>query len=233
MSTKRNLLAVGAALAPWAVWGCSSNSASPPADGGTTSATTSSGTSSRTSSATTSSSSSSSCDAGAGTLYTRLGGHAGIRGAVDAIVAAELGDPNEATYFFWQAHPTAGHPTGNQVAECFTDLLASLAGGTETYPPDGGVFDDAGPVKTWQCRASMVDIHAPLLISGGTFDQFIAVAAPVLIDAGVNSCDLATIAGALEGAKPQVVTPGLADAGVEPFPGDAAALLNAGDASGD
>lgn len=226
MLTKRHLLAVGAALAPLAVWGCSSNSSPPSTDGGTTSTT---GTSSGSGSTGTSSTSSSSfCDAGAGTLYTRLGQHAGIRTAVDAVVAAELADPDEASYFFWQVTPTAGHPSADQVAECFTDLLASQAGGPETYPPDGGVFDDAGIVKTWQCRPDMTVIHAPLLISGGTFDKFITIAAGVLTP-GVNSCDLATIAGVLVGTKSSIVTPSLMDAGPELFPGDAAALV--GDAA--
>src|SRR5207237_7957991 len=93
-------------------------------------------TSAATSSTTTSSSAAATCS-DAGTLYTRLGGHAGIRGAVDAVVKAELMDPNEVTYFFWQIHPTAGHPSADQVSECFTDLLAGVAGGPEKYPPDG------------------------------------------------------------------------------------------------
>jgi hypothetical protein len=155
----------------------------------------------------------------------RLNGHAGIRAAVDKVVNAELGYPDEASYFFWQVTPTAGHPTTNQVSECFTDLLGSVAGGTEMYPPDGGVFDDAGPVKNFVCR-DMVTIHTPLLISGGTFDKFIAVAAPVLTDAGVNDCDLQTIAAVLNGTKPTIVDPALADAGAQLFPGDAAALVN-------
>jgi hypothetical protein len=225
MLTKQHLLALGA-LAPLALWGCSSDNSSPNKGDGGSSTTTSATTT--TSAGTTSSAGSSTaavCN-DAGTLYSRLGGHAGIRGAIDKIVTAELGDPNEATYFFWQLHPTAGHPSASQVSECFVDLLASIAGGPEVYPPDGGVVDDAGTVKVWQCRTDMVALHAPLLISGGTFDQFIAVAAPVLVDAGVNSCDLATIATVLNATKPQIVTPSLADAGVQPFPGDAAALTN-------
>jgi hypothetical protein len=230
MLITRNLLALGAALAPLAVWGCSSNSSPPANDGGssstvaTSSGATSSGTSST--SATSSSSGTTAACNDAGTLYTRLGSHAGIRGAIDKVVTAELGDPDEVTYFFWQLHPTAGHPSADQVSECFTDLLASVAGGPEQYPPDGGVFDDAGVVKTWQCRADMKALHVPLMISGGTFDQFITVAAPVLLDAGVQPCDLATIATVLESTKTAIVDPALADAGSQMFPGDAAALLN-------
>src|SRR5271170_8284265 len=74
--------------------------------------------------------------ADAGTLYERLGGHAGIRSAVNAVVQAELGDPDLASYFFNQvAMPVpAGHPTVDQLSECFTDQLANAAGGPEAYP---------------------------------------------------------------------------------------------------
>ena len=61
-----------------------------------------------------------------GTIYTRLGGHAGIRGAVNAIVAAELADPDIVTYFFFQTTPPApGHPTADQIEECFTDIVGA------------------------------------------------------------------------------------------------------------
>ena len=161
-------------------------------------------------------------DAGAGeaaasTLYTRLGGHAGIRSAIDAVVGKELADPDIVTYFFNQvATPIpAGHPTPDQIEECFTDLLGSLAGGTETYPPTGGVTDDAG---TFMCR-DMATIHQPLLISGGTFDKFITIAAGELTALGVSSVDIGTIGSALEGTKSAIVTASLADAGLQPYPG--------------
>ncbi|HLK37619.1 MAG TPA: hypothetical protein VKU41_12755 [Polyangiaceae bacterium] len=95
--------------------------------------------------------------AGGGALYSRFGGHAGSRGAINAIVAAELADPDIQTYFFNQvASPVpAGHPTADQIEECFTDLLASLSGGSETYPTtvvtltdaDAGSFASA---RTWR-----------------------------------------------------------------------------------
>jgi hypothetical protein len=154
-------------------------------------------------------------EAGATTLYQRLGGHAGIRGAVDAIVAAELQNQDIASYFFFQAGaPANGHPTADQVEECFTDLVGTAAGGPESYPTT--VSTDAG---SFTCR-SMTAIHAPLLISGGTFDTFIMIAGATLVSAGVSSTDVATLANALVATKPQVVTGSLADAGPEPFPGD-------------
>ncbi len=152
-------------------------------------------------------------------IYGRLGGHAGIRAAVGRVLAAELSDPEEATYFFFQLDGTPGHPSLDQIAECFTDLIATAAGGPETYPPDGGVTDDAG---TWRCRADQVALHRPLLISGGTFDAFITIAAGELAALGVQSCDIATLGSALDSFKGAIVTPSLADAGKEPFPGDAA-----------
>jgi hypothetical protein len=196
------------ALTSWALAGCSSNSGSP-ANAPTTDG------------STPSSDGAAPGDAGActeGTIYTRLGGHAGIRGAVNAIVAAELADPDIVTYFFNQtATPIPpGHPSADQIEQCFTDLVAAAVQGPgESYPPDGGVSDDAG---TFMCRADMTAIHAPLLISGGTFDKFISIAGGVLTAAGVCPADIATLAGALESFQPAIVSPQYADAGDQPFP---------------
>jgi hypothetical protein len=151
--------------------------------------------------------------ADAGTLYERLGGHAGIRSAVNAVVQAELGDPDLASYFFNQvATPVpAGHPTVDQLSECFTDQLANAAGGPEAYPTT--VTDDAG---SWTCRDMSV-IHAPLHISGGTFTKFVTIAAGELGTLGVASSDIATIGGVLTGAGPAIVDSNLADAGEMPY----------------
>jgi|HubBroStandDraft_4_1064222.scaffolds.fasta_scaffold75673_2 hypothetical protein len=211
------------ALASCAVAACSSssNGNSPPSDGG--GETPDSATASGSSSGGGSSGSGGSGDSGTacteGTIYTRLGGHAGIRGAVNAIVAAELADPDISTYFFNQvATPIpAGHPNADQIEQCFTDLVASAVGGPgESYPPDGGVTDDAG---TFMCRADMTTIHAPLLISSGTFDKFITIAGGVLTSAMVCSADITTLAGALTGTQSAIVSPQYADAGDQPYPG--------------
>ena len=169
-------------------------------------------------------------DAGgdAGTLYTVLGGHAGIRAAVHAVVLKELADPVIATYFFNQTSPpAAGHPSGEQIEECFTDLIASAAtvGGPETYVPntttvgpfndagvnigDGGVIDGGG---TWTCR-DMTSVHAPLHISGPTFDQFVNNAASALATLGVMGADLNTLATILVGQRAAIVDKNLPDAG--------------------
>ncbi len=244
MLTKRHLLAVGAVVAPMAVWACSSNnnnngSSSNSSTTPSNSSSSTPSTSSSSSSSAGSSSSSSAGDAGdAGTtLYQRLGGHAGIRKAVDAVVVAELANPQEQSYFFWQLTPTAGHPTADQVSECFVDLLAGAAGGPETYPPpsaipgllpDGG---DAGDAGSWVCR-DMVTIHTPLFISGGTYDEFVTIAANTLAAApfNVSQADLATIGGLLEGAalKGTIVTKSLTDAGLLYFDAAKAMAADAG-----
>jgi hypothetical protein len=150
------------------------------------------------------------------TLYQRLGNHAGIRSAVDAIVKAELGDPKIASFFFNQvASPVpAGHPTVDQLSECFTDLLASMAGGTETYPTT--VTDEAG---MFTCR-NLAVIHQPLGISGGTFDTFVMIAATELQTLGVASADIATIGAVLEGTQTDIVSPSVADAGEQAYATD-------------
>ena len=147
------------------------------------------------------------------TLYTRLGEHAGIRAAVNAVVQAELGDPDIASYFFNQvATPVpAGHPNVDQLSECFTDQLANAAGGPETYPTT--VTDDAG---SWTCR-DMATIHAPLHISGGTFTKFVTIAAGELGTLGVASADIMTIGGVLDGTQSAIVDSDLADAGELPY----------------
>lgn len=157
------------------------------------------------------------CATGA-TLYDCLGGYAGIHSALEAIVKNELADPDIASYFFNQvATPVpAGHPTAAQIEDCFAVLLSQAAGGPYTYPPAGGVTNDAG--VTFVCR-DMATIHQPLLISGGSFDQFVSIAAATL-SPSVCAADLAMIGSALEGTRPVIVYAPLADAGLEPFPGN-------------
>jgi hypothetical protein len=148
------------------------------------------------------------------TLYGRLGGHAGIRAAVNAITAQEILDPDIASYFVFQAGaPANDHPTVDQIEECFTDYIGSLkaVGGPETYPTtvtaDGGMF---------ACR-DMMAIHAPFNITGGTFDKFIAIAGEVLQENGVSNADLMTLASALESTKMQVAGATVYDAGEAPY----------------
>lgn len=134
-------------------------------------------------------------DAMANTLYSRLGGHAGIRSAVNAIVAQELKDPEIASFFGTVGMP--GHPTADQIEECFTDLLGNAAGGAEQYPTTANGF---------ACR-DMKTSHAALHIPGATFDKFVMIAAGVLKQAGVADADIQTIGGVLNGTKTSIVDP--------------------------
>ncbi|HEX3770371.1 MAG TPA: hypothetical protein VHV30_05885 [Polyangiaceae bacterium] len=208
-------------------------------DAGSSSGSTSSGSSSGTSSSSSGSSGGSSSgsssggtEAGTTTLYQTLGGHAGVRAAVHAIVVAELADTDIQTYFFNQVQMNPGHPTATQIEECFTDLVSANIGGTETYPYTVGPFDDAGVnvgdggagTGTFTCR-DMTAIHAPLKISGGTFDKFVTIAAGVLMGSPYNltstSSAFTTLAGLLTGQKAPIVDPNLADAGAGPFDANA------------
>lgn len=144
-----------------------------------------------------------SADAG-GTLYSRLGGRSGIAGAVDAIVAQELMDPEIASYFYYQVTPGAGgtppvdgHPSVAQLKSCLVNQLANAAGGPEAYP--GTPADNMG----WQCR-DMTASHSGLRIPGSVFDRFVTIAAGVLMTAGVSSADIATIGGVLNSTRAAV-----------------------------
>ena len=161
------------------------------------------------------------CNPGA-TLYDRLGGYTGIHSALVAIVGKELQNADIASYFFNQvASPVpAGHPTAAQIEDCFSVLLAQAAGGPFSYPPDGGVTDDAGG-GTFVCR-DMATIHQPLLISGGTFDEFVSIAAATLAPT-VCTADLTMIGTVLDSTRSAIVFAPLADAGLQPFPGDGGA----------
>src|ERR1700679_133812 len=116
----RSVLVAGTAITTASAFamGCSSSSTSAtPKDGGTTADT---GPGSKTDSSVTgdtggttggdTGSERDAGDAGPSTLYSRLGGHAGIRGAVNAIVGQELENADINSYFFFQAGaPGNGH----------------------------------------------------------------------------------------------------------------------------
>jgi hypothetical protein len=147
------------------------------------------------------------------TRYERLGGHTGIRAAVDKVLAQELADPDIASYLFNQLAVTTppGHPNADQVAECFTYQLANVAGGPEPYPAT--VTTAAG---SWTCR-DMVASHKFLHISGGTFAKFVLIATTELQSLGVSADDVATIGSALESTRTDIVDPALADTGTQPY----------------
>jgi len=167
-----------------------------------------------------------------GTIYTRLGGHDGIRAAVNAVVTAELKNADIASYFFFQGGaPANGHPTSNQIEECFTDLVGFSISGTETYPTkvgaDGGIATDGGALE-FTCR-TLATAHRALKIDKNTFNTFIAIAGTTLTTLNVCPADIATLAGALEASSTSIVTVDGGPPDAQAFPGsiDAASKLDA------
>jgi hemoglobin len=130
------------------------------------------------------------------TLYDRLGGNAGIAGAVDAIVAAELMDPEIAGYFV-EAAARPGALSATQIKECLVAQLGNAAGGPEQYPTtvSGG----------HTCR-DMKTSHEGMGIDSAAFDKFVTIAAGVLASAGVAEADIAVVGGVLNSTKADVVS---------------------------
>jgi len=131
----------------------------------------------------------------ASTLYERLGGNAGIVGAIDAIVAAEVMDPEIAAFF--APATMAGHtPSVVQIKECLVLQVGNAAGGPEQYPAmvSGG----------FTCR-TMRAAHLGLGVSSAVFDKFVMIAANTLTTAGVAPADVATLGGVLNSTKPDIV----------------------------
>jgi len=130
------------------------------------------------------------------TLYERLGGHDGIKGAIGAIVTAELADDDIASFFAPNLQDATHKPTAADIIDCFTALLGNAAGGPEVYPykTPGG----------FTCR-SMVAAHADLHIGSGTFTHFISIAAGVLAEAGVAAADIGVVGAVLTGTKSDIV----------------------------
>jgi hypothetical protein len=130
------------------------------------------------------------------TLYQRLGGNAGIAGAVDAIVAAEVMDAEIAAFFVDQGTPNHT-PNVTQIKECLVMQLGNAAGGPEQYPAtvSGG----------YTCR-NMKEAHENLPpMSSAVFDKFVMIAANTLIGAGVSQDDVGTIGAVLNSTKNDIV----------------------------
>ena len=137
-----------------------------------------------------------------GTLYARLGGHKGIRGAVELVVAAELKDPEIASNFVLLSDGTSnpGHPTANQLEECLTIQLAAAAGGPEMYPAK--LSADFGG---FQCR-DMKAAHTQFKIPSDEFDKFVMIAAATL-KGKMSDEDLTTVGKVLNSTKADIVDP--------------------------
>jgi len=143
-------------------------------------------------------------------LYERLGKKTGIAVGIDVVFAAELQDPEVASYYAFNGvdggAPAAGHPSAEQIKACFVNQVAAIAGGPEAYP--GTPADSLG----WQCR-SMAAAHANLGIPSGVFDKFIAIAASSLKQLGVADADIAVIGAAFLASEPQVAQDKTRDSG--------------------
>ena len=143
-------------------------------------------------------------------LYERLGKKTGIAVGIDVVFAAELQDPEVASYYAFNGvdggAPVAGHPSADQVKACLVNQVAAIAGGPEAYP--GTPADTLG----WQCR-SMATAHANLGIPSGVFDKFIAIAAASLKQLGVADADIAVIGAAFLASEPQVAQDKTRDSG--------------------
>lgn len=129
------------------------------------------------------------------TLYERLGEEQGIANAVDAIVAAEVQDPEIAPFFADATMPGA-EPNVDQIKACLVAQLGAASGGPQSYPTtvSGG----------FTCR-SMAEAHAGLGIGSEVFDKFVGIAAMTLTSAGVSEADVETVGGVLNGTKSAIV----------------------------
>ncbi len=128
-------------------------------------------------------------------LYDKYGGAPTVRKVVDDAVTALLADPVQAPFFASLGQP--GSVTPDHLTSCLRLQFTALLGGPATYPGR----NDRGEM----CR-DMTSAHANLAISGPVFDGFIAGLSSVLKADGVSDADIAAIAPALIGLRPQIVT---------------------------
>lgn len=158
-------------------------------------------------------------DAGALTLYERLGGKDGLEAFVKSVVETKiLTDADLKTYFFAQvATPIpAGAPSEHQIVVCFARFVGAALK-EDTYP--GAAVSDPTNVNNpnHTCR-DMAAAHRPdLNIGTGTFDKFVGYIAtslmplvkPTATKAGeITQAEFDALAGALNGTKTDIVNPG-------------------------
>jgi len=158
-------------------------------------------------------------DGDTSTLYTRLGGHAGLTAFVTAVVNELLKDPEEASYFVLNVPtPYPNRPPAADIIECFVDLAGSAIGGPEVYP--------AKTPSGYQCR-SMTETHKGILADGGVgatdinfhipngvFTKFVATAAAVATASGkVAPADITNVGKLLGTQHDAIVDPDAGDGG--------------------
>jgi len=130
---------------------------------------------------------------GGQTLYQKYG--AAIPTVVDDAVAGVLADCEIAPYFAVVGQ--AGHDSVARLKSCLRLQFTVLMGGPGSYP---GVNDQGDTC------ADMASSHAGLGIPGAVFDKFVMDLGGVLKADGVADAGIATIAGAVSGLKPQIVS---------------------------
>lgn len=154
-------------------------------------------------------------DSTASTLYDRLGKNAGLKSAMDAIVADELKDPEIAAFFapnLNPAGPPAGRPNGAQIKGCLVEQIANASHDTTKG-------DTAMPYPTkladgFQCR-DMKTSHAGLGVTESAFNKFGAIAAAVAKGAGLAEADLTSLTNFLAVNKAAIVSAPVTDGGTD------------------
>ena len=123
---------------------------------------------------------------GDGTVSARLGGFDGILAFLEnAVVPAELGDPEIAPFFARLTESPA------DIEQCLAMLLDHDLGGES--PHFGAVLADGH-----QCRSSMSNIHRGLEIPDRIVTKFILIAGQQAALAGVAQADIQEIANVLD-----------------------------------
>ncbi len=166
-------------------------------------------------------------DAGALSLYDRLGGKTGLETFVKTVVDTKiLTDADLKTFFFNQvATPIpAGHPSEAQIVVCFGRFVGTALG-ADTYP--GAAVADTTNTNTpsFTCR-DMVDAHkgatSMLDIGSADFDKFVGYIAaslmplvvPTATQVGqITMAEFNALASALTGQKAAITTTGAPDGG--------------------
>jgi hypothetical protein len=157
-------------------------------------------------------------DAGALTLYERLGGKTGLESFVKTVVETKiLTDADLKTFFFAQvATPIpAGSPSATQIVVCFARFVGSALR-ADTYP-GAPVSDPANTNNPNHTCRDMIASHRPFLnIGAANFDKFIGYIAtslmplvkPTATKAGeITQAEFDAMAAALDGTKGDIVSP--------------------------
>jgi hypothetical protein len=159
---------------------------------------------------------------GTTSLFDKYGGQPTIRKIVDDLTAALIIDCTQNPYFTQdainfdnvdvdgQGHGSNGFDTLDRLKSCFDAQFTAIFGGPSQYTGAAAVSVPSRtiPNQNYECQ-DMQSIHAGLGIPADVFDQFMTDAGAVLRKDGISNADVNTIAQALVGFKPQIVTTGI------------------------